>query len=170
MTVQINASLKLIEASSASDFEHIRVLFNEYAKFLDDNDPDGIDLCFQDFDTELATLPGKYAPPQGRLYLALYEDEIAGCVGVRGIDSGVCEMKRLYVRPAFLGKKIGQALIETIIQTGKELGYQSMRLDTLPFMNKAISMYESYGFRPIDPYYETPIQGTLFLELDLTKI
>ncbi len=167
--LQINPSLKLIEASSEADFQEVRALFTEYAKLLDDNDPDGIDLCFQDFDTELATLPGKYAPPEGRLYLALYEDQVAGCVGVRAVESGVCEMKRLYVRPEYLGKKIGKALVEAIIEAGKELGYRAMCLDTLPFMKVAIPMYQSYGFQPIAPYYDTPIKGTIFLELDLTS-
>jgi len=168
MTLQINPSLKLIEASSETDFQEIRTLFTEYAKWLDENDPEGIDLCFQDFDTELATLPGKYAPPEGRVYLALYDDQAAGCVGVRGIEPGICEMKRLYVRPEFLGNGIGKVLVQAIIDAGKDLGYQAMRLDTLPYMKAALALYKAHGFRKIDSYYDTPLNETIFLECDLT--
>lgn len=161
--------LRLDQVASPQDFDQIKSLFLEYAAWLDQNDPHGIDLCFQGFDAELATLPGKYAPPQGRLYLARWQDEAAGCVGLRPMAANVCEMKRLYVRPAFLGKGIGKRLVETIIQGGREIGYRAMRLDTLPFMHSAIALYQRYGFVPIEAYFDTPIPGTLFMELDLSK-
>jgi len=162
--------LNLDHASTPEDFSRIELLFLEYAAWLDQNDPHGIDLCFQGFDAELATLPGKYAPPQGRLYLASWQDELAGCVGMRPMEADVCEMKRLYVRPQFRGKGIGKHLVETIIQAGRDIGYRAMRLDTLPFMDSAIALYRRYGFRPIEAYYTTPIPETLFMELDLNSI
>jgi putative acetyltransferase len=146
----------------AGEVDEARVLFAEYASSL------GIDLCFQNFDKELAELPGKYAPPGGRLFLAVARDQVAGCVALRQIELGVCEMKRLYVRPEFRGTGLGRTLAETIISAASELAYRRMRLDTLPGkMDRAIAMYRSFGFKEIEPYYDNPVAGALFMELEL---
>lgn len=154
--------MKLIQVQSAEDVRSARELFEEYAAWL------GLNLCFQNFEKELAELPGEYVPPSGRLFLAIENDQIAGCVAVRKIADDTCEMKRLYVRPAFRGLGLGRRLIETIIAAAREIGYQHMRLDTLPGkMDPAIAMYRSLGFKNIDPYYDNPVAGAAFMELDL---
>ena len=125
-------------------------------------------LCFQSFDEEMANLPGRYAPPAGRLYLARADGETVGCIALRKIDEGICEMKRLYLRGSARGKGVGVALIEKIISDAREIGYEKMRLDTYPpKMGKAVSLYEAHGFYEIPPYYHNPHQGVLFMELDL---
>ena len=154
--------MKLIQAESADDINRARELFKEYAGGL------GIDLCFQNFDKELALLPGDYVPPSGRLFLAISDDEAVGCVALRMIAEGICEMKRLYVRPEFRGTGLGRTLAETIIQTARKIGYDRMRLDTLPGkMDRAIAMYRSLGFKEIEPYYDNPVEGATFMELSL---
>jgi len=154
--------MKLIQAKSDEEVQEARELFAEYAAWL------GIDLCFQNFDKELAELPGEYVPPSGRLLLAVENDQIAGCVAVRKIGADLCEMKRLYVRPAFRGQGLGRTLAEKIIEAGRDMGYARMRLDTLPRrMAPAIAMYRSLGFKTIEPYYHNPIEGVVFLELEL---
>ena len=144
---------------SAADLEATVQLFKAYASSL------GIDLAYQDFATELATLPGKYAVQGGELLLAREKNgEPSGCVGLRPIKSfGCCEMKRLYVSPKARGLGLGKALIDAIIREAVRIGYSEMRLDTLPNMATAIFLYKKAGFVPIEPYYETPIPGTLFL-------
>lgn len=161
------AHVKLVIASTPGELDQVRALFRRYAQWLDNNDPDGVDLCFQGFEQELAQLPGKYAPPQGRLLLALCGEEPAGCVALRPFAPGICEMKRLYVHPDFLGKGIGKRLVEAIIHVGKELKYRAMRLDTLPYMEAAIALYQAHGFKPIPRYYDTPLKDTIFMELEL---
>ncbi len=152
----------LIQAQSAEEIHHGRKLFEEYAAGLE------INLCFQNFDKELAELPGEYLPPNGRLFLALEGEQVAGCVAFRKIAEGVCEMKRLYVRPGFRGTGLGRRLTETVIDTAREVGYQRMRLDTLPGkMDRAIAMYRALGFKEIKPYYSNPVAGALFMELEL---
>ena len=154
--------LEFVQAESAEQINEARGLFLEYADWL------GISLCFQNFDKELAELPGAYSPPDGRLFLALYENNLAGCVGLRKIGDGTCEMKRLYVRPEFRGKRIGRRLAEKLIEEARALGYERMRLDTLPArMDDAIKLYRSLGFREIGPYYHNPVEGALFMELTL---
>lgn len=151
-----------IQAESTEEVNCARELFEEYAAAL------GISLCFQNFDKELAELPGAYAPPGGRLLLALCEKNLAGCAGLREIGDRVCEMKRLYVRPEFRGRQIGRLLTESLIREAREIGYEKMRLDTLPAqMEDAIKLYRSLGFREIEPYYHNPVEGALFMELNL---
>lgn len=153
--------LKFIQPESQEDLRHTRELFQEYEASL------GIRLCFQNFERELTGLPGDYAPPQGRLLLALHETQIAGCVAVRRIDGETCEMKRLYVRPAFRGKGVGKELATIIIEEARRIGYARMRLDTLPSMQEAIALYQSLGFQTIEPYRHNPIEGALYMELEL---
>jgi ribosomal protein S18 acetylase RimI-like enzyme len=139
----------------------IRVLLREYTDSL------GIDLSFQDFENEWPNLPGDYAPPSGRLLLATCESQPAGCVALRQWSADTCEMKRLYVRPAFRGRGIGRSLAAAVIDDARKMGYLRMRLDTLASMTEANALYRSLGFRPIRPYRHNPIPGALFLELGL---
>ncbi|MEJ2008253.1 MAG: GNAT family N-acetyltransferase [Acidobacteriota bacterium] len=148
-------------AESPGDIELIRKLFREYQNSL------GIDLCFQNFESELASLPGKYGPPGGRLYLAWEGDQAAGCAGRRKIEEGVCELKRLYVRPSHRGRGIGRQLALKVVKDAGEIGYGRMRLDTLPSMLPALELYRALGFKPIAPYINNPVEGALFLELAL---
>jgi len=154
--------MKLILATSESDIKEARTLLQEYAAWL------GISLCFQNFDRELAALPGEYAPPDGRLLLAFEDDELAGCVALRKIRATTCEMKRLFLRPGFRGRGLGRVLVERIIEEARQIGYTQMYLDTLPGrMDQAIALYKSIGFKEIEPYYNNPVAGATFMELRL---
>ena len=154
--------LTIIQASSPAQIAQARELFLEYAASL------GFSLCFQNFDRELAALPGDYAPPEGRLLLVEHEDELAGCVALHKLAPGICEMKRLYLRPQFRGKGLGRALADHLINEARGMGYQRMRLDTVePVMKDAVAMYRRFGFREIAPYCQNPIAGALYMELDL---
>lgn len=156
---------QIIHAQSDQDIEQARELFKQYAAWLE------ISFCFQNFGKELAELPGDYAPPDGRLFLALKDGEVAGCVAVRKIDEGVCEIKRLFVRPEFRGQGLGRGLAIAIIQAAKQIGYERMRLDTLPpKMDDAIALYHSLGFQEIEPYYDNPVPGAKFMELRLASL
>jgi GNAT superfamily N-acetyltransferase len=139
-----------------------RELFLEYAQSL------GMNLCFQNFEQELADLPGSYARPDGRLLLAEHAVQLAGCVALHKWEDGICEMKRLYLRPAFRGKGLGRLLAEAIIAEARTIGYQRMRLDTIePIMKDAVQMYRRLGFREIEAYRANPIVGAMYMELPL---
>jgi ribosomal protein S18 acetylase RimI-like enzyme len=154
--------IKLIPATNPQEIALARQLFEEYASWLE------ISLCFQNFDQELENLPGDYAPPHGRLLLALEGDQLAGCIALRRLADRACEMKRLYVRPAFRGLGLGRTLVTAILEAAKEIGYERMQLDTLPGkMDQALAMYRRFGFREIQPYYENPVEGATFMELSL---
>ena len=139
----------------------VRELFREYADAI------GVNLCFQNFEGELAALPGCYARPDGRLWLAVENSQPAGCVALRKLEDAICEMKRLYVRPAFRRRGLARTLIAATLITAREIGYERMRLDTLGSMTAAIQLYESFGFQRIRPYCENPISGAVFMELRL---
>jgi ribosomal protein S18 acetylase RimI-like enzyme len=153
--------LRIVDGHTEDRLPAVRELFQEYAASLE------VDLSFQDFDSELAGLPGDYAPPAGRLLLALEGDDAGGCVALRPYEPGVCEMKRLYVRPAFQGTGLGRRLAEAIVEAGHEAGYESMRLDTLPTMEAARGLYRSIGFEEIEAYRPNPVHGTTYFELRL---
>ena len=157
--------MHLLQSQTPEQIDQVRDLFREYADWLK------IDLCFQNFEAEVAELPGDYAAPAGRLLLAYDNAQLAGCIALRRFDERTCEMKRLFVRDEFRGQGLGHQLIAAIIQEAKQIGYRYMRLDTLPpKMNDAIRLYRSYGFREIDPYYNNPVPGAMFMELDLRNI
>jgi len=153
--------MRIVHAISTEDMSIVRALFAEYAASL------GFELGFQDFDRELAGLPGTYAPPDGRLLLAVADGRVAGCVALRRLEDDACEMKRLYVRPGHRGPGIGRALAKAIIAEARKIGYARMRLDTLPSMREAIGLYRALGFTPIAPYRHNPIEEAMFLELEL---
>jgi GNAT superfamily N-acetyltransferase len=162
MTACLLSECELAEARTPEDMAQARRMFRAYADWLE------VDLCFQDFERELAELPGCYAPPAGRLLIARVGAEVVGCVGLRPLEPGVCEMKRLWVEPGFGGRGIGRALAERIVAEAREIGYQRMRLDTIPArMPAAQHLYAALGFREIPAYYDNPLPGVIMLELDL---
>ncbi len=153
----------VISAQDATALKQVRVLFREYQASLD------VDLCFQDFETEVSTLPGAYSPPGGRLYLGCIDDEPACCGALRAWDGDTAEMKRLYVRPSFRGRGYGLLLARTIIHDAVSLHYHRLVLDTLPSMRTAQAMYEALGFRDIPPYRTNPVPGARYMALNLTS-
>jgi GNAT superfamily N-acetyltransferase len=155
--------IDIIEAYDPAAIDAARRLFTDYQQSL------GIDLCFQDFTTELATLPGDYAPPRGRLLLAWDEDEAMGCIALRPLSEDTCEMKRLYVVPVYRAAGVGRQLVEHLIAEARSIGYRHMYLDTLPVMADAQRLYERLGFRDIPPYRHNPIEGARYMGLDLSK-
>ncbi|MGX9756547.1 GNAT family N-acetyltransferase [Clostridioides difficile] len=156
-----NVILKFVEANDLENLENVKILFTEYSNSLN------IDLCFQDFNNELKTLPGKYKKPSGSLILAFVDENLAGCVALKKLEDDVCELKRLYVRDKFRGLKIGKILLEEIVKEAKNIGYTYMRLDTLPSMKSAQGLYEKIGFYDINPYTYNPIEGARYMELKL---
>lgn len=157
-----NPLFHFAQAESPVQIAQVRELFLEYAKSL------GFSLCFQNFDKELADLPGDYVPPDGRLLLAEHEGRIAGCVALHKLENSICEMKRLYLRPEFRGKRLGRALTERVISEARQIGYSRMRLDTVESaMKDAVAMYRKLGFREIEPYRANPIPSALYMELRL---
>jgi putative acetyltransferase len=156
--------LTIVQAETADDISTARELMLEYAASL------GFDLCFQGFDEEMRSLPGKYALPSGRLFLAFWDERPAGVIALRALaEAGLCEMKRLFVRQEFRSQGIGRILAERVIHEAAEIGYTRMRLDTVPGkMDRAIAMYRELGFRETIPYYNTPVGHTLFMEVALS--
>ena len=154
--------IEIVPVGSVVQIAAARVIFREYEEWL------GMSLCFQSFEEELASLPGKYAPQEGRLYLASIDENVVGCIALRPLEVGICEMKRLYLRESARGRGAGVALIERVIADAREIGYAKMRLDTYPpKMGKAVNLYEAHGFYSIPPYYHNPHEGVLFMEKDL---
>ena len=153
--------LKIIEGHTEEHIDTLRKLFREYADSL------GFDISFQNFEKELAELPGDYAPPDGRLYLAIEGKRTAGCIALRKLSNDDCEMKRFYVCPLFRGKGVGKRLAAAIIGEARQMGYKRMLLDTVPSMKRAIVLYRALGFKPIPPYRHNPIPGASFMELIL---
>ena len=161
--MQGRASFSILPVRDADNLAATVTLFRAYASSLD------IDLSYQNFDAEVAGMPGKYAPPRGELLLARrYEGAPVGCVALRPLDAeGLCEMKRLYVSPEARGSGLGAQLVEAIVREAKRIGYREMWLDTLPSMTEALGLYRRHGFAPMAPYYDTPVPGTVFLHLVL---
>jgi len=154
--------MRLSRATTPDDIQNARQLFEEYAASL------GFSLCFQSFDQELASLPGKYSAPSGCLLLAYSNEQLAGCIALRQLDTDTCEMKRLFVRPDFRGARLGKVLVDAIIAEARAIGYKRMCLDTVPGkMDRAIGLYEAIGFRDVEPYYDNPVEGARFMELHL---
>ncbi len=152
----------ICSVTTPDEIETLRILFLEYESSL------GIDLSFQQFDKEVSTLPGEYAPPGGCLFLAYKDEEPAGCAAIQKIADDICELKRMYVRPSYRGLGLGKQLARAAIKAACNIGYHRMRLDTLPDMTEAITLYRSLGFVTISPYRFNPIPGTLFMELVLS--
>jgi ribosomal protein S18 acetylase RimI-like enzyme len=152
---------RIVEARSPAEMDAARALFREYQRAI------GVDLCFQGFDAEVRDLPGAYAPPEGRLLLALEDGEPAACGALRSIAPGIAELKRMWVRPAFRGRKLGRAIAEALLAAARERGCRAVRLDTLASMLEAQALYRSLGFREIPAYYPNPLPGVLYMELEL---
>ncbi len=158
---EASAAADAVRIEAAEDMDAVRALFVEYQRAI------GVDLCFQGFDEELATLPGKYAPPRGTLLFACHGNDVAGCVGVRPLSDDTCEMKRLFVRPTYRGLGLGARLARSSIDAARRAGYARMRLDSLSTMTTAVSMYRRMGFVDIEPYYRNPLGDTIYLEKTL---
>lgn len=159
------ASAQIVTPGSLVELDGVRLLFKEYAKTLN------VDLCFQNFDTELQNLPGEYAAPRGTLLLATVAGELAGCCAMRPLDAvdypNACEMKRLYVRPAYRGLRLGRMLAEAVLEAARVAGYDCILLDTLNDMEAARALYQELGFEDIPPYYYNPIPGAHYLKAEL---
>jgi len=154
--------IEIVQAENESDVSAVRELFREYEAWL------GLDLCFQGFEEELRTLPGRYRAPDGGLFLTLVDGRPAGCIALRKFEEGVCEMKRLYVRPGNRGLGLGKSLVKKLIGSARDIGYRRLLLDTYPpKMEQAVLMYRSFGFIEIAPYYDNPNSETLFMALEL---
>ena len=156
-----SGNIKYAKPKSTEQYRQVKALFFEYAESLE------FSLGFQDFEEEIADMPGEYAPPDGCILMAYSGENVAGCVALRKLEDDICEMKRLYVRPGFRGLGIGESLSEKIIDEARRIGYKKMRLDTLPSMKEAVSIYKDLGFNVIPPYRFNPFDGALFMELEL---
>ncbi len=160
MSIKIN--------SAYGQKEEVRALFSEYTELLIKNDESFKKyLDIQNYDEEIEHLEMKYGMPYGRLYLIYYDERLAGCIGLRKIDNQNCEMKRLYIRPEFRGKKLANVLVEKIIEDAKKIGYSYMLLDTLPFLQSAIHIYKEFGFYEIESYNDSPMDSSIYMRLDL---
>ena len=147
----------VVQPARAADIADVRQMLREYVEWI------GLDLAFQEIDTELSSLPGDYAPPRGALFVATDHGRSVAMIALRPLDGSIAEMKRLYVRPEARGRGLARALIARVCQQARELGYSEIRLDTLPNMSDAQALYEGLGFADIAPYYDTPIAGTRFM-------
>lgn len=152
---------EFVTAATEEDYREARVLLREYEAEIE------VDLCFQGFEDELMTLERVYGPPGGAFFLLRHGGRTGGCVALKDLGGGVCEMKRLFLRPGFRGQGLGRRCAERIVQTAREMGYRAMRLDTLPAMQSAIALYRSMGFTEIARYTKNPLEGALFMELTL---
>jgi ribosomal protein S18 acetylase RimI-like enzyme len=155
--------VKFVEVEGGENLDVVRQLFREYAESLE------IDLCFQNFEEELAALPGKYAAPEGTMVLALVEGEPAGCIALRKSSEGIAEMKRLFVREDYRGLHIGKRLVQLILDEAVRMGYAYIRLDTLSTMKEAVRLYQSFGFYEIGSYIYNPIEDAKYMELKLER-
>jgi putative acetyltransferase len=155
--------IKIVEANTKEFVERAKELIREYSQSLE------FDLGFQDFDKEMEDFPGQYTSPKGCLYIALDENQPVGCVALRDLGQDICEMKRLYVKPLFRGQKVGKLLAEVVIKAARDMGYDYMRLDTIPSMKQANMLYNALGFKQIPPYRFNPIEGATFFELNLKE-
>ena len=167
----VTEGIMAIELVAAYDFpKEVRVLFTEYTTMLTNSDPTFKKyLDIQNYNDELDNLSNKYGLPDGRLYLAYYNGVLAGCIGLKKIDEAKCEMKRLYVRPAYRKQHIATVLVRQIISDAKSIGYKFMFLDTLPFLQGAINMYKKIGFKEISSYNNSPMETSIFMRLDLSE-
>jgi GNAT superfamily N-acetyltransferase len=150
--------IEFADASGPPLLDVARDLFREYQRAIQ------VDLCFQGFERELAELPGSYAPPAGRLVVALVDGTAAGCGALRPLDAGVAELKRMWVRPAFRGRGLGRSIAEVLLRAADDVGYRAVRLDTLGSMKEARSLYADLGFREIPAYYDNPLPGVIYME------
>lgn len=155
--------INIVEANTKEFIDSAKELIREYADSL------AFDLGFQNFDQEMDDFPGQYSFPRGCLYIALSESQAIGCVALRDLGQGICEMKRLYVKPNFRGRRVGKLLAKAVIKSARDLGYDRMRLDTIPSMKQANMLYTTLGFKQIAPYRFNPIEGATFFELILKK-
>ena len=153
--------MEIVQAAWPGHRETVEAMFREYAASID------ADICFQGLQQELASLPGNYASPTGCVLLAFVDDQLAGCGAMRPLSKGICELKRLYLRPEFRGRDLGRAIAEALIGKAKAVGYQTMRLDTLSTMTAAQALYTILGFKPTSAYYNNPMAGTVYMELEL---
>jgi putative acetyltransferase len=156
--------MQIVRVASGPRLSTVRKLFREYQAFL------GIDLCFQSFEEELASLPGRYGPPGGVILLAHHGCRAAGCVALRDLGKGVCEMKRMFVRPQYRGLGIGVALAEAIVAEGRKLGYRTMKLDSVSRLETALGIYRKLGFKKTVPYCHNPLEGAIFLAKRLAPV
>ncbi len=156
-----DTAIRVLGAEHVAELEQVRQFFRNYAGWL------GVDLSFQNFDEEMASLPGRYGAPEGRLFYATVNGKGAGCVGIRMLAEGVCELKRLYVEPTYRGLGVGRDLALAAIRAARQIGYRTIMLDTLPAMRIAVKLYRELGFQEAPAYYQTSLEGTQFLALDL---
>jgi GNAT superfamily N-acetyltransferase len=154
--------MEIRQVKSPAEICQAKELFVEYSAYL------SVSVCFENFDQEILELPGLYAPPDGRLLLAYVDDEPVGCVALRKLSDGVCEMKRLFVHPTGRGQKLGRNLVLAIIEEARQIGYRQMRLDTFPVMREAVAIYRSLEFREIEPYMLNPLPGAVCMELSIS--
>jgi ribosomal protein S18 acetylase RimI-like enzyme len=162
----IEPMIRIAEVEAEEGLDHARRLFRAYAEEYAGSIAET--LCFQGFEAEVAGLPGRYAPPSGCLLLAMQGDRPAGCVAMQDLGDGTCEMKRLYVAPESRGRGVGRLLVEDVLRRAERAGYRRMILDTVPEMAAAIALYRSFGFVDTAPYWQSPVEKTVYMEKELS--